>query len=771
MSAFRCFLLVTLVASCLSAAPAWAQADRTVSPLMRALHQEADSMRQVLNRWRQQTARPLRLAQPGGGWVAVVGLERNRPRYRHQHNDRAAVVTGVRDVHPNQAAGLRLTGLGQRIGMWDAGLGRADHQEFGGRLIHEDVAGQDNHATHVAGTLIAQGLRAEARGMAYEATVASYDWDDDATEVAAEAQRGLLVSNHSYGPIAGWYFGDLEGTGSQWYWLGDPSVSAAEDYTFGWYDAEAATFDRVAHEHPFLLPVISAGNDRVDTGPSTGPYRALDASGQWVTALAEAGRPDADGQRGGYDTLAGAATAKNVLTVGAMRLTPPFERVIPAPFSSFGPTDDGRIKPDLMGIGYELFSTWGSSTNDYRELSGTSMSAPNVTGAVALLQQHAQDLTGRSLRAATMKGLLIHTASDLGLPGPDFLTGWGLLDVAKAAGHLRSATTSRGQLAERVLEPGALIVETLEVDSTGPLRVTISWTDPPSTRLPFAGPATLDDSTRHLRNDLDIRLIHEASSTRFLPYVLTLSRPGKSAARGDNVVDPVEQIYVQSAPPGTYRLEISHKGTLVSGAPQPFSLLVTGATSPELPVAVRQFEGTTAVGEVTFQVATLTESQVGQLHLERRPRPTGPDVGEPYERVATTPLKGGTEGAQYALADRSVPSGRYQYRLVIEAEFFQYTAAETEVVIPFPDALAVLSSFPNPTSGPATLVFDLPDPTSVELTVFDALGRQVATVLQTSLQAGRHRVEVDGSRWAPGVYIARLVTREGARTHRLLIAR
>ena len=106
-----------------------------------------------------------------------------------------------------------------------------------------------------------------------------------------------------------------------------------------------------------------------------------------------------------------------------------------AEFSGWGPTDDGRIKPDVVGNGMFLISAWSDSPF-YAAAAGTSMSAPNVTGSLLLLQEHYQGIygAGNFMRAATLKALAIHTADEAGdADGPDYAFGWGLLNTKTAA--------------------------------------------------------------------------------------------------------------------------------------------------------------------------------------------------------------------------------------------------------------------------------------------------------------------------------------------------
>ena len=98
-------------------------------------------------------------------------------------------------------------------------------------------------------------------------------------------------------------------------------------------------------------------------------------------------------------------------------------------FSSWGPTDDGRIKPDLVANGEAVYSPLAGSNTAYGSYWGTSMATPNATGSTALLIEHYANLfSNGAIRSSTMKGLLIQTADDRGNAGPDYRYVWGLVD-------------------------------------------------------------------------------------------------------------------------------------------------------------------------------------------------------------------------------------------------------------------------------------------------------------------------------------------------------
>ncbi|MCH8199725.1 MAG: S8 family serine peptidase, partial [Chloroflexi bacterium] len=238
-------------------------------------------------------------------------------------------------------------------------------------------------AVAVLAHLIAAGVLASARGMATEALLEAYDWNNDAAEMADAAASGLSLSNHSYGSPAGWV-DNLKGDGF-WGWLGDPSIDPQEDYRFGYYDAVARTWDEIAAAAPTYLIVKSAGNERADRGPNPGaPHYVFES--KWILSTTVR---SVDGGATGFDTILDGGVSKNVLTVGAVEDLPwgysAPDDVVMTDFSGWGPTDDGRIKPDLVANGVQLMSSMAWAADGYGTSSGSSMAAPGVTGTAGLL--------------------------------------------------------------------------------------------------------------------------------------------------------------------------------------------------------------------------------------------------------------------------------------------------------------------------------------------------------------------------------------------------
>ena len=519
----------------------------------------------------------IRRSNKAGNVIALEGLNSHGfPIFITTHNNTiAAQTTQTNTVQPGGVLGLNLTGssaiLNNKLGIWDGGQVYQAHREFEGKtIIAKDNNSILDHSTHVAGTMIAKGIYAPAKGMAYGAlTLSAWDFDNDVSEMSAAAS-GLLLSNHSYGDVGGW---DFNSTQNRWEWYGLPGDS--EDYNFGFYDSRVQSFDQIAYNAQYYLIVESAGNSRSSNGPAVGATYYGFTSRTNPTFVNKGPRPANISSNNGYDIITTTGNAKNILTVGSVGPLPngPVNRtdVAISFFSSWGPTDDGRVKPDIVGDGENVLSTGVQSPSSYLTLSGTSMAAPNVTGSLYLLQEYyAQKNNGTFMRSATLKGLACHTAFDAGNVGPDYIYGWGLLDMRKAA----QTITNNGTLSvidEATLTQGQIRTFKVTASGTGPLVASISWTDPEGT--PTQG-TIINDRTPKLVNDLDLRVTDGSSTVQ--PWVLTPDNPSAPATNGDNIRDNIEQIYIANAVPGKeYTISISHKGILSSGS-QAYSVIVTG---------------------------------------------------------------------------------------------------------------------------------------------------------------------------------------------------
>jgi hypothetical protein len=567
----------TVIASILSCtfALTWAQEGLITENSLLRRQQEIREMRpdeghRIAVEYARMNRLPERIVYRDGTVMEIRKLSpAGRPMYYRTFNINAARTISTDKVWKGGSAGLELDGSGIVIGVWDGGAVRISHDEFGGRArILDGTTEIISHSTHVAGTAIAAGVLngGSAHGMAGRSTLDSHDWNNDNEEMDLAAGNGLLISNHSYGFIHGWnYDTDQE----RWEWWGDPELSEREDYNFGFYGEDAEAWDVIAVKHPRYLIVKSAGNDRGE-GPAPGAPHYVFTNGAWRESTVVR---DLDGGVDGFDCISTQGTSKNILTIGAvddMRqgYTGP-DDVELGDFSAFGPTDDGRIKPDLVANGIALYSSTSETDQSLGFSSGTSMSAPSVAGSLALLQQHYWQLKGKYMYASQLKALVLHTADEAGNDGPDYKYGWGLMNTASAAAVISSVPADRffyDTLSNKEVQEFPFFC-----DGTGKARITIVWADPPGTvKAP-----QLDPQDRKLVNDLDIRLIRTIDGHEYSPFVLDPANPSKQAQAGDNVLDNVEQIRVGEPMAGFYTLRVSHKQSL-SGGMQAYGMVVTG---------------------------------------------------------------------------------------------------------------------------------------------------------------------------------------------------
>ena len=452
-----------------------------------------------------------------------------------------------------QAAPFNLDGTGVLMGLWDGGPVRVTHQDLTPRVVlRENDTGQSfanrDHATHVSGTMVSSGAgNANAEGLAPNAATL-FSWDfangDSVTEqcfarLGSQACIGfpgfpadnIVISNHSWGSIVGW----------------DQGSDTGNTNLFGAYTGTTSDWDELVRDTG-LIVVKAAANDRNDCNPADN----TDCDGVL----------GADGQR--YDTIPERGNAKNVITVGSVGVS---NGTGLSGFSSSGPTDDGRIKPDVVADGDSLISTCIDTTetldNFYCNKGGTSMSTPSTSGASALLVERYRDPAnfGTDPSPDIIKALWVNTATDLGRPGPDYLFGHGLIDALRAvdtidAGGVRIVTDAvdQGDVDEYLVSVPADVVE---------LRATLNWIDPEGGG--GANPAIV--------NDLDVEAIGPDSTTNF-PWTGPTVNTNNATATAPNSVDTVEHVSVANPDQGFWTVNV--RGSSVPDGPQNYALVVNG---------------------------------------------------------------------------------------------------------------------------------------------------------------------------------------------------
>jgi serine protease AprX len=466
-------------------------------------------------------------------------------------------------------------GSGELIGVADTGVDR-QHPDLAGRIAdvkawaeQDDARDPKGHGTHVCGIICGDGTASngELTGVAPKAKLLVQALADkhgrltgipvDLNTLFKEAHdAGVRIHNNSWGAVVK-----------------------------GIYTIDAFEVDQFAYEHPDFLIVIAAGN--------TGQQSVADPDG-----------------RIDMDSLQSPAAAKNALAVGAcgsLRADGPYagklwrewKGQLPAPtrplaadepiagdvdvvaaFSSRGPTDESRVKPDLVAPGTEVASAVSASSApvfpfakfapNYCVMSGTSMAAPAVAGAAALLRRWYIESRNVTPSAALLKATLINgcvwiernAVLDVRMGQPNFHQGFGRLDLSRAVpfngGAMELAFVDIARDAPQALlgdQPErALWRRRLVVTAEGDVSVTLVWSDPPG---------------HGVQHNLNLVVVTPDKAMRMGNEKLVRA-PFEKLDRTNNV----EQVRLPKAKPGTYLVQVAAQNTLFG--PQGFALIATG---------------------------------------------------------------------------------------------------------------------------------------------------------------------------------------------------
>lgn len=635
-----------------------------------------------------------------------------------------------------------LSGSGVLVGMWDVGLPDTTHPDVTGRVIGGEAGlNLSLHAAHVAGIVIGDGTNSlnqggdslQWRGVAPAAELVAYHVFDAVLEV------DTALVNY-----------DIDLATNSW---GYPVDSTNCD-RYGDYGSDAPEYDQVVtgiYGKP--LPVIfAAGNERSD----------LDCNIP---------------ENGGYGTILTPGTAKNVITVGAHYS----DLLHMTPFSSWGPTDDGRMKPDISAPGCQTAGDLGitslSINGGYIPRCGTSMAAPAVSGAVALLIEAWRAIYPGDPRPATHKALLGGFAKDRAQDGPDYRFGLGALNLEASMVALQTATT----IEDAISHGGGDIWNFTVPFGVDTLVVTLAWDD--------AAGAELADTA--LVNDLDLQLLDPTFGLH-QAFVLDPANPSDLAVPGSNRLDNVEQVRVLSPTAGTWKAIVL--GFNVPEGPQKYSLVgfdVRPPADPALATAV-------AVDDTTAELSYIRAGDVDQTGtlVVRSLGPVGwvPTNGKTY-LVGVEPAPGVkviiSDDADYSATpfsdDTLSPSTSYYYKFFSLDEIPNYSVGVTEVATPFNGVDAPLTAAAvarpalnlvgrHPVRGRADFRMELPRTAIVHVDVFDVIGRRVASVLRGERAAGSHIItwdgrDLSGQAVGSGIYFVRFRTEGVVQNQRLVLVR
>jgi serine protease AprX len=382
----------------------------------------------------------------------------------------------------------------------------------------------------------------------------------------------------------------------------------------GDYTADAASVDNFAWVNQDFLMTTSAGNDGADL--NNNGVVDDDTTGSPATAKNVLTVGASENDRGGdwscdSGTGNGCTGQNDIFTYGsAWPADFPVNPIASDPsagnaeqmaaFSSRGPTDDGRIKPDVVAPGTWILSGysdlyqegydgvtnpqngafqydgWGYPVSDeYKYMGGTSMSNPITAGAAAVVRDYYNKAHGAEASGALTKATLINSAVDLldenndgandnDFPIPNSHEGWGRVAVANAVdGSAEWVDQSTG------LTTGGSNVYTYTTDGSTNLKVSLVWSDFPST----------ETASVNLVNNLNLTVTGPGGTYNGNVFSGGWSTTGGSA----DSVNNVENVYIQNAAAGTWTVTVS--GANVPMGPQPFALVVdgTGTAGPNNP--------------------------------------------------------------------------------------------------------------------------------------------------------------------------------------------
>ncbi|MDG6224320.1 MAG: S8 family serine peptidase [Candidatus Thermoplasmatota archaeon] len=488
------------------------------------------------------------------------------------------VASGIMEADPLRNI-LGLDGTGQIVAISDSGLDTGVdnwsvsgdvHLDFDNRVIFSNWAGSspnDNHGhgTHVAGSVGGDGTRSGGviRGLAYNSTIFFQAIMDDYQNIAIPGNLSLLFKE-SYDAGARIHT-------NSWGYQGS--------YYHGAYTSSSFDVDWTMYNYPEMLVLYAAGNDGTDAGGGDGK---IDPNSVSPPATAKStltvGASENVRGSGGLQSTWGSAFGYPRNPIRNDMVSNDSTGL--AAFSSRGPTDDDRIKPEIVSPGTNILSTrssvpgasasWGSYDQYYTYMGGTSMATPLTAGMAALVRQYFADHTDTpNASGALVKAAIINGGVDL-TPGqygggnpvtkevnsrPDNDQGWGRANLAGAVSPGTGIMTHYQDLVG--LGTGENLTRMFRVISSDEVRFTLAWSDYPGAY--FSG--------KQLVNDLDLRLTSPSGEV-FCGNDLTYSNDSPDR------VNPTEIVTVNDPEVGWWKLEV--RAHVVPRGRQHFAVVGSG---------------------------------------------------------------------------------------------------------------------------------------------------------------------------------------------------
>ncbi|MBC8438043.1 MAG: S8 family serine peptidase, partial [Euryarchaeota archaeon] len=483
--------------------------------------------------WVSSDSLPLIAANPALSWIRLS------PDFE-LHNDQSRNHMGVSSVV--NAFATQLNGSGQIVAVADSGIDQ-DHGDMNGRIngvvsvVSGDSSTEDTHSghgTHVACTVLGDGARGGYAGVAPEANLYFQAMERDS-------------DGQFYSPSMNYLLNSAYDNGAHIH-----TNSWGAQTNFGQYTTDAVDVDDRTNfydqywSYDGLAVLFSAGNDGDGAGTITPP-----------------------------------ATAKNQIAVGNHHNRGGGAPDTMATGSSRGPTDDGRLKPDVSAPGSWVRSCRSQDASDiagsswsstwYLEYSGTSMAAPNAAGASALIREYLMEIAQRPQpQGALVKSLLILGAEDMGtrnIPNND--EGWGRVNLRRSLATI--GDTGVWVDDRNFLRSGNSRDYSFNLThGWQQLKIVLSWSD-------YRGSTWATDQ---LQNDLDLIVTAPDGTTTYLGNVFQNGRSQTGGTADD--VNNVEVVLIDQAQKGVWAVRVSDVRHGGQKSEQTYALAIRGAGVDDL---------------------------------------------------------------------------------------------------------------------------------------------------------------------------------------------